>query len=378
MNSLNGVRCLPVRPAQAGFNLIELMVAITISLLMMAAILQLMLDVTRTNDEMAKTNGQIENGRFSIQLMADDLVHAGFWNGYIPQFDDLTATAIPSDLPAFADLPGDVADPCLAFASWTPAYKNYLLGAPVEVYEDVPAGCAGLITDKKAGTDMLVVRHADTCVADSSSSDCPDTADEVYFQSSFCASESPYAYVLDDTGFNLHKRDCLEDAEKRRYVSTIYYIATGNILKRTEFGGGDDAAWSTPQPLIEGIEGFAVELGIDSLSKTGAAVDYTAAVSWSNPLNKTTPTNRGDGAPDGDYVRCPDEGCTDVQLANAVSVKLHVLVRNLEKTPGYSDGKTYALGAVSYTPTGEDKKYKRHLYSTTVRLNNVSTRRETP
>ncbi|MCY1556841.1 hypothetical protein D9M68_936340 [compost metagenome] len=54
------------------------MVAVTVSLLMMAAILKLFVDVARTNTEMEKTNAQIENGRFAIQLIAEDLVHGGF------------------------------------------------------------------------------------------------------------------------------------------------------------------------------------------------------------------------------------------------------------------------------------------------------------
>ncbi|MDT4869314.1 hypothetical protein FQZ97_1043380 [compost metagenome] len=67
------------RPSsQSGFSLVELMVAVTVSLLMMAAILKLFVDVARTNTEMEKTNAQIENGRFAIQLIAEDLVHGGF------------------------------------------------------------------------------------------------------------------------------------------------------------------------------------------------------------------------------------------------------------------------------------------------------------
>src|SRR3990167_10249767 len=84
---------------QSGFSLIELMVAMVISLLIMGAVLTLFLDVTRTNDEMAKTNIQIENGRFAIQLLQSDLSHAGFWDGYVPQFDDLTLTTVAGDAP---------------------------------------------------------------------------------------------------------------------------------------------------------------------------------------------------------------------------------------------------------------------------------------
>ena len=86
---------------QRGFSLIELMVAITISLLIFAAVLRLFLDIGRTNDELAKTNEQIENGRFTVQLLQLDLMHAGFWDGTsltsitLPQAAEQSLTTLP-------------------------------------------------------------------------------------------------------------------------------------------------------------------------------------------------------------------------------------------------------------------------------------------
>lgn len=360
---------------QAGFSLIELMVAMVISLLIMGAILTLFLDVTRTNDEMAKTNAQIENGRFAVQLIANDLAHGGFWDGYVPQFDDLASKDVPGDYPAA------VPAPCLDFASWDAAYRNSLLAIPVQVYDAVPAGCEAVIQNKKAGTDVLVVRHADTCLpgagnceADTSGGATP----KVYFQPSLCANVSPYTYVLGTSGFTLQKRSCLagSPADKRKYVSNIYFIRNDNTLMRAEFGGGGGTAWSV-QPLIDGVEGLAVELGVDDISDSNAAVDYTEAVAWADALNKTSPTNRGDGTPDGAFVRCTTaSACTVAQLANVVAAKLYLLVRSTEETSGYTDTKTYTLGSTN-VPAFNDG-FKRHVFSTTVRLINVSGRRETP
>lgn len=386
MNSINkpirqsARTCYQVAP-QSGFSLIEMLVVVAISLLMMVAILQLFLDVTRTQDEMSKTNAQMENGRFAIQVIKDDVIHGGFWDGYIPQFDDLTAADVPTDypLPYPAD-PTKPPEPCAAFTAWDQPYKTALLGTPVQVYDAVPPGCAGVVVSKKASTDVLVVRHADTTVT------AVTDPNKVYFQTSSCIGTSPYvlpytssyAYVLSKSGFNdLKKMDCLTGADKRKYVSSIYFIRDDDTLMRAEFVGAGGVStnpeWNV-QPLIEGIEGLVVELGIDNVSDSGAAVDYTAPVNWADPLNKVSPINRGDGAPDGAYVHCT--ACTVAQLANTVAVKIHVLARNLESTRGYTDDKIYQLGSVAIDPV--DKSFKRHVYSTTVRLNNVSMRRETP
>lgn len=384
------------RLLQGGFSLIELMVAVTIGLLMMVAVLQLFVDVSRTNTEMAKTNAQMENGRFAIQLIAKDLQHGGFWDGYIPEFDDLTAEDIPGDYPAV------VPDPCVNFSTWDLAYKNAVLGLPVQVYpaSAVPVGCTGL-TDLQANTDILVVRHGATSTTDSADFD----ANDVYFQPSFCSASS-YDYWLSQKAafadFDWEKRtaaggcDPGEQADVRKLVTHIYYIRDYSVtardgiptLMRAEF---EDGVMGSAQPLIDGIEGMIVELGVDNRSDSGAVVDYAAAVNWADPDNKDSPTNRGDGIPD-EFNRCTSgQPCGVDQLANVVAAKVYLLVRAPDASAGYTDGKSYTLGSTgvkdaagstvapySYTPSGAAQKFQRHVYSTTVRFNNVSARRETP
>jgi type IV pilus assembly protein PilW len=66
--------------------------------------------------------------------------------------------------------------------------------------------------------------------------------------------------------------------------------------------------------------------------------------------------------------------CTLDQLNNVVAAKVYVLARSLEVTPGYTDTKTYQLGSTTINPLGGG--FKRHVFSTTVRLVNPSGRRE--
>ena len=175
-------------------------------------------------------------------------------------------------------------------------------------------------------------------------------------------------------------------AERRKFISNIYYIrdyaqTVGDgipTLMTSQFDlSGGTLAHQAAVPLIEGIEGFHVELGIDSLSDTNAAVNYTAAIDWADPINLTSPKNRGDGVPNGAFVRCTDAApCTDAQLINVVAVKIYVLARADKVSPGYTDTKTYSLGSTVLGPFNDG--FKRHVFSTTVRLINVSNRRETP
>jgi type IV pilus assembly protein PilW len=62
---------------------------------------------------------------------------------------------------------------------------------------------------------------------------------------------------------------------------------------------------------------------------------------------------------------------------NATSARIYVLARSREPTQGYVDTKTYGLGAgTTLGPFNDD--YKRHVYTTTVRLPNIAGRRERP
>jgi len=121
-----------------------------------------------------------------------------------------------------------------------------------------------------------------------------------------------------------------------------------------------------------------VEIGIDDTSVTVEPVDNTATVDWVDDTIKTAARNRGDGIPDGAFVRCTAATpCTADQLANATAVRVYVLARRREATNGYTDTKEYQLGASGAIGSFDDG-FKRHVYATTVRLINVSGRRERP
>jgi type IV pilus assembly protein PilW len=155
-------------------------------------------------------------------------------------------------------------------------------------------------------------------------------------------------------------------------------------LVRSSFGmGATQPEHGQAVAMVEGIEGFRVELGIDNRSKayvgqaTGTPVDYTAEVDWLDPDTRSIPTNRGDGSPDGAFISCTDlDPCTVDELMNVTAVKIHLLVRSREPSRGYTDTKTYQVGSTTMGPY--DDGFKRHVYTSTVRLPNVAGRRQTP
>ena len=375
----------PIRRRQAGLSLVELMIAMTISLLILAALVALFTNTSRSNREFARANGMIESGRLAIQVLEADILHAGYWGTYVAAFDDQTADGVPLDAPSL------VPDPCFAYdpATWLPDsdYVESLIGVPVQAYQaDDPAiVCAGIVDAPLPGTDVLVVRHAENCVP-GDSPNCQDVmAGRLYFQSSLCLADLE-AFVLATAGFTLNQRDCVTPAEQRRFMSTIYYVrdhaeAPGDgipTLMRSEFDLVAGVLGHQPAvPLIEGINGFRVELGVDDQSETGADVDYTTAIDWVDPDTRTSSTNRGDGVPDAAFLHCTIAvPCAVGDLANITAVRLYVLARGLEPSQGFEDTKSYTLGDTVLGPFND--AFQRHLFVTTVRLPNVLGRRITP
>jgi type IV pilus assembly protein PilW len=389
MTALSNRRRLAVRRAvhakfSPGFGLVELMVSMVIGLVIVAALVTLFAGTSRNNREMASANSVIENGRFAIQLLDDDLVHAGYWGTWVPRFDNPTFADVPDDVPTA------VPDPCLAYdpGDWDAAYYSDLLGIPVQAYEadDAALPCAALLADRVPDSDVLVVRHAETCVAGGVGCEA-DIAGNIYIQSSLCASDVIPLVIGPNAAYNLTARDCAALAEKRKFLSHIYYIrdyardAADGIptLVRSEFGfDGVVLSHQLPVPLIEGVDALRVEIGIDDTSRTGDPVDNSAAIAWLDDEIKVAAVNRGDGIPDGAFVRCTAGApCTAEQLTNATAVRVYVLARSREPTNGYTDTKAYQLGASGAVGPFNDG-FKRHVYATTVRLINVSGRRERP
>jgi len=326
--------------SQAGFTLVELMVSMAIGLLIVLALITLLINVNRNNSEMTKTNRQIENGRFAIQLLQSDIIHAGFWG-------DLDYTVSPA--PSFAT-PATVPSPCDVNLSAD------ILAVPVQGYTNGSALTACGVNSVLASSDVLVVRHANTCIA--GSANCDGGADMgPHIQVSNCRAVPPSeaSYVIavrplspasEPVVFPLTEKDCTTRvAALRKVVTNIYYLSSSSNLPTLMRVSLVNGAFTTPQPLIEGIEAFRVEYGIDS---------------------------GGDGSPDS-YLSVPPT--TKEDLSDIVAVKIHVLARNLEPSPGYTDSKSYRLGATTPIDAANDR-FKRHVYSTTVRLVNPSGRRE--
>lgn len=343
----------------AGLSLVELMVSITLGLVILTAVTTVFINTSASRDELERTSRQIENGRYAVEILSDDLRLAGFFGELNPAAAS-PLIAVPATLP----------NPCsTAVADLGTAMRLHIQG-----YDGGTTGPPTCVANLQPGTDIVVVRRVKTCVAGPvASPGCQGVNNDLpYLQVSLCGTETISHTVALGSAILPHLlRNCSTAAGLRQYLVHIYFISSNNgagqnvpTLKRMELTGAGTTFVETP--LVEGIERLNIEYGIDT-NGDGNADAYTADPT-AYVFTYTDPACAGP---------CPARN-----WANVVTARFHLLARNIDASPGYTDNKTYNLGldaagaAVTYTPV--DDPFRRHVYSGLVRIVNPAGRRDTP
>jgi len=329
-----------------GFTLVELMVALALAGFILLGLSAYFVSSSRSFSETERVSRQIENGRYASSLLAEEIRHAGFYGevGNVMSLPPTSAIALPGAMP----------DPC------EPAIASVRAALPIAVQgvdspDALTTKCQAALANYLSGTDVIVIRRASTIPVGPASAG-PAAGDGYYTQVAYCETADPMFKVA-QTAFNLKAKDCTTDNPVRQLHVYVYYIASCSIncgvgapsiptLKRAELSAGGTF---TVTPLVEGIENMQFEYGIDT---------------------------NGDGNPDV-YKALP---ASVTEWSQVVTVSVNLLARNIDKTPGYVDNKTYYLGkdrlGADNIPAATNDSYRRHNYRELVRVQNPSQRSE--
>ena len=316
-----------------GFTLVELLVAMLLGIMLSAGMVTAYLSTKQSafyQDQLARMQ---ENGRLAVWLLSREVVMAGFFAGLMAPHTQTPAAEIAQ---------------CGA-TKWV---LNIAL--PLDHVDNHERGTTPVATGAgvlsclhgdqiKDGTDILLVQR--TAAEPSLSHGSPAGRLGVSRVKSW------YLRVQEGApaGWEWHAPAGLGEAvasdPQANYwkgLSRIFYVRT--------FSNPDDKLADMPtlcvetiagnamesRCLVEGIEDLQFEFGIDS---------------------------NGDGVPDR-YLEAPSQN----QIRNAVTVRIHLLVRSIASIPGWVDEKNYMLGR-KYLASRRDR-YIRRVLSTTVLLRN--------
>lgn len=331
-----------------GFTLVELMVTLAIGMFLTLGLVQVFSTSNESYDALDQAAQQIENGRYAIQTLQTDLQHAGYYGEFA------FATAAGSTLP----------DPCeiANVATMRTAINFYVQG--YDAPGAAPVSCIDT-ANIVAGTDVVVVRRASTATTALGAL----VGNEIYMQAT--ADSTNAANPVLDVGsnaaaFSLMRKDGATPAEIRKFITRIYFISPCSVpASGTTCTAGADGG--RPIPTLKRLEVAvnpstgARELRVESIAEgiENLQIDYGIDTS-------------GDGVPDS-IATAP---ATVPDWSNVTSVDVFVLARNVKRVVGTTDPKTYNLGrAGAVTPGGN---FKRHVFTSNVRIVNPASRREVP
>ncbi len=348
-----------VRRHQRGFSLVEVMVGLTVGMMLVAGLALMFGNASRASGELERSMRHIENGRHAIDLLSEDLSMAGFYGtAPVTRFSagNINVTPCASAGVLAAELNGTHA-----------VAAPPTLPLPVRGYtpSEVPAQLPCMPLDWREDTQVLVLRRLDTTVLPVGN---PIVASSLVLQSSHHPDDTlPFLATTSGNGLVLRDRAGQPNGV-RRFILRIYYLSRCSECGGTRDGDGIptlrrldlQANGFTSVPLAEGIEAAAFDYGFDT---------------------------SGDGVPDRWIGLAGTSGGPEAALAdqagwgNVVAVRISLLSRNTEATPGWQDSRSFPMGLqglAPYTVPAFTDTFKRRVASTTVRLHSVAGLRETP
>lgn len=341
---------------QTGLSLVELLIALGLGAFMLVGIISLVASVSSTRNQLAKNSEQIENGRYALQLFAEDAALAGFLGKYHPGVGVATYT-----LPSPCLDSTDVSKLGFKHHSTNPELPSAVEGFAAG--SDLP-GCIDS-SNVTANSEVLVVRRVETTERAVASVPVGNTTP--YLQISACASDAAsFVFGTDPATFVLREKDCATVATVWPYSTRAYFISPCDdctapsdgvpTLKMREYAGGAVIT----QSLVNGVEDIHYEYGLDLDGDGGPDCYEPDPTLGAAPASCTT----------AGWSATPSEN-----WANVVAIEVNILVRGVETTLSETTTKTYDIGRANRVGPFNDY-YRRRVYSTVLTLPNVAGARE--
>ncbi len=358
---------------QKGFSIIELMVAATLGLMILAGAMAMFVNNKRVYNEQDELGRLQENARFAIDMLVRDIRMAGYTGcadevalvcnhvagNTSPATGKADCPKTPDDasLYAFIAVEGSEAAQIWRPSSSTEEQGNmnagsdaltirYLGPTDIQVVEDVNKGNANLFITQNSNLnagDIIAVSDcssADIIVTTSlnfasGATPCtPSTSCKSTLKHNTGSSTDP------ENAFQGFSKDYSLDSEIFRYVTNRYYIGNDNgnpVLFRKE-GSGPAVA------MIDGVENMQLLYGVDTAGNDSIADSYLQA-----------------GA--AGLV-------TKADWERVVSVRVALLIRTVAEYGVETNTATYDLLGNTINPV--DDRRRRRVFTTTVQIRNRS------
>jgi type IV pilus assembly protein PilW len=321
-----------------GFSLVELMVALVISLILLGGVSQIFLSSKKSFTIQDSLGRQQENGRYAIDTITADLRRAGYWGGNA-QIEDISGSL------------GTVDDngSCLTDTTW-----GRMIDRRVTGLNDTSAGYVCIPTAGTTGKylrgDVLTVRYTAPWIIGGASTPAFE-ANRLYLRSSLFRGRIFQGVNEGDSENAISTPPSLTERESE-LIARAYYIgdsgrrcSNGDVIpslfRQTLGPNGTPVA----EEIAYGVDHFQVRYGVDTDGDDSVDQYFDAGVA---NLDST------------------------IEWAQVIAARVWVLTRAECPETGFNhSGGAYTMGVFNYTPADTtDFGYRRQLYQSTVQLRN--------
>jgi type IV pilus assembly protein PilW len=345
-----------VRAGSEGFTLIEVLIAMAITVTVVAGVLGMyaqLRDTYRVNERVARIQ---EQGRVALATIESDIELAGYYGftnsaeavRFVRGASPHATLATASRMRQFALRPGEPEPAPIAVlpAGAHGCGVNFAVDVmlPVQGSTGRPAFGRGATCGAYRGraqprADGLTLRRVET------EASAPEMG-RIQVYASRLASRTNQLMFADG------RAPGVIDIDHRVYnvVVRSYYVARDSVgqngfpaLRVKSLTRSGTAALFDDDEVMTGVEDLQVQFAVDA-EATGRATRYV------NP----------------DFA--------DLSRLQVVAVRVWLRIRADEPEVGFDDAQTYCYGDVAYTPAGAERRFRRVLMSRTVALRNARTR----
>ena len=373
-----------------GFTLVELMVAITIGLIILAVISQVYVGSKRTYRVQEGLSRLQENGRYAVDFLGRDIRMAGYM-GCVGTSATLN----------------NIANPIVGWTPLTAAIPPTLKGIfgyeKADIAGMAPAGFPVKPAEVKDNTDLIVIQHFSATGAKvfTPVSPPPTTAEvkisgnslgfqqyEVlivsdcvsadFFKATTVSNSAGIVTIAHSTSNNTSNNTSKPynaNAEIMRMETSVYYISSGAVangcpadsLCRKRLGfylTGDPNAWCT-NATAGTIQGFCVEQVAEGVED----MQVLYGVNGSGSANHTA-----DRFVDAAAITTDDCNISQICWPNVVSARINLLLRTVDATVSPENLLTYPVSQIplfdGFPPVIATPRAYRRVYTETVVLRN--------
>jgi type IV pilus assembly protein PilW len=331
---------------QRGFSMVELMIALTIGLLILASVGVIFVNTKKSYGTQDRLSRLQENGRFAMHYLMRDLRLVG----YMGCLSDMT------------DFKNRLNDNTLF---------SFNLSVPIEGFDSSGAAWSPSGDTNKpglAGTDMVAIRFVDPSASTTIITPMPNTSAELIVSSTASFSDGDFMLISDCATADLMQITQVQPESAKIQHNPGESVSPGNAsqLEKTYDTNAKVFKFTTRRYYLKNNPN-----GVPSLYMDTNGTSEMELVEGIETMQVTYGIDTDNDLQPNQYLKAGDAGLQSAaEWAKVVSVRVGILARTLNSADTDNDTNTYDVNDQTIGPLND--RVQRRTFTSTVLLRNLT------